>query len=229
MHADTMSTTDVFKEATKLFTNLQLARIQIRAYVLSRGLASAFFWTAAVILGAWLEHFGMAWLGWTLFSAWLFISAPALLLQVLLVLDLLFFGLTRRALVYPVLHMGMSRGGKPVAPPSSRSRLWATVAHVATVTSPLSALATWTCCVLSDHLEAKPIATIKASPGPALERRGTLRRKGDRRTARGIQLGPIMIVRGPNDLARIPLEPYWECIDRPSECQAELYDWLEPA
>jgi hypothetical protein len=85
------------------FLRDQGRRALVRWFTLRYSVIAVAFWTLALTLGAWLTHWGLAWLAWALLLAWTYFALPALMVQVQAIVDVLGYYITGRTHFYPLL------------------------------------------------------------------------------------------------------------------------------
>ncbi len=154
----------------RAWLQLQLLRLTTRAAIMASGILAAAFWTAALILGAWLQSFGLAWLAWMLLAVWCVLALPALYVDAILLADLLNYLLTGRTYFFPImervthaatneevmriLHELLPSAWLPAHPPQlgpAAARVRAILSRLGVVialTSPFGCLSSWAMLVL---------------------------------------------------------------------------------
>jgi hypothetical protein len=135
----------------------QVDRFRLRWLSIGKGIASALFWTLALILHSWLTYYGLAAVGYALLAAWFVLALPALFYQLALIVDVVSYALLGKISFYPNVILRIAEQPMPIAT-TPRERFVFFMSAFTSVTSPLSALSTWALIVLfrappSTHLQ----------------------------------------------------------------------------
>lgn len=150
-----MSDTARKQQELKPFLADQWGRVKLRAVVFGLGLAAAVFWTGVLLGAAWLKAYGLEAVAFGLGLVWAAISLPAVMFQLIMIVDALSLAFLGQILAYPVLVETIRQGrerkrvAQPERAPSLVEQLRHRVLYVAHVTCPLSAISTWCLIVLS--------------------------------------------------------------------------------
>lgn len=135
--------------AARAFRDVQVWRARVRVLLIQAALISAVFWTVALAIGAHLVEAGLGFVAAVGLVLWTGFTAPALLLQGVIILDLVSYTITRRTFMAPYLWSAAEGPeGAPNRPDSRKRPVAGRVANSLSRTSPLAAPSLWCLLVL---------------------------------------------------------------------------------
>lgn len=160
-----------------LFAKVQAARLELRWAVIRYALQCVAFWTAALIAGAWLSHWGLSAVAWMLLVVWLYFCIPALLWQSQFILDVVNYALTGKTEYFPLtlalIESGCTKEQRGEMKPSASAFVkWTMpIFALAAATTPIATAAIWSLIVLL----RVPAGPHEPTTAPDAERRASIR------------------------------------------------------
>lgn len=183
------------EKAVRLFREEFVLRTRLRAYLALVGVASALFWTLALLAGAWLAELGLGALAAVLLGVWLGVNLPVLLAQATFILEAVRYGVTGQIFLNPMLERLLRRSGereqRESPPRTAARRIFDAVVLIAAYTSPAALVSFWCFTVIARAPEtayvwrAEPKETASAEqPDLDLPKWAVRRRRSVRSVAR---------------------------------------------